>query len=185
MRRFRRYRGLLYSISAAYAVSWKCEVEEPMSLALVLFCDSCWRWDGRTPFKKYLAYRVRWGLNDEGRVRSARAKKMKAHSLDSLQERSAIDSTFKWRDAEVEKRSTFDVREFIDSLSPDAREAVRLALGTGGSSTRGYKGGTGGRTRGVQGGRMSRERLTDILTRRGWTRQRARSAFKEVQEALT
>lgn len=167
MKRYRKYRGLLYSISAAFAVAWKCEVEEPLSLALVLFCDACWRYDPQrnNSFRKYLTYRVRWGLTDEGKVRASRAKALHRVPLLDL----------------PQARSEFDLTEFIESLSPDARLAVSLALsGTGGSGTGGYR----GRVQGGTGGRMSRERLTDILSRRGWTRARSRQAFAEVREAL-
>lgn len=104
MRRYAKYRGLCYSISAAFAAAWRTEVEETLSLALVLFCDSCWRWDGSTPFKKYLAQRLRWGLNDEGKVRAARAKKLTRVPLLDMPQ------------AQAQAQSEFDLKEFLDSL---------------------------------------------------------------------
>jgi hypothetical protein len=182
MKRYRKYRGLVYSISAAFAVAWGVEVAEPMSLALVLFCDSCWRWDGRVPFRKYLAQRLRWGLNDEGRQRKLRAKLLtRVPLLDYPQ---------------AERESQFDLKEFLASMSEDARIAVRLALSTGGDTGGSLKlprtGGYRGRYRGVQGARTggyrghpSREYLEEVLrAKRGWTRARSRKAFKEIQEAL-
>lgn len=180
MRKFRQYRGVLVTISAAYATAWKTEVEEPYSLALVLFASACHRWrkDSHPPFRKYLAVFVRRGLNDEQKTRITRARLLPRVPLDDAPARS----------------EGFDLTLFVESLSPDAREAVRAALTEVAARTRGDTGGTGGRTRGAQGGRVradvrhapSRTAVEDhIMRTRRWTRDRTRRAFQEIQEALT
>jgi hypothetical protein len=131
MKRFRRYKGLLFCISSAFAVDWKCEPEEPYSLSLVLFTQACYEYDESRcdSFKKFLAFWVRRGLSYEQKRRVREAKHLRL-----LHEGEEVEHRY----------HSFDLSQFLESLSEDGREIVRAALNKGGLSP-----GTGGRTRGV------------------------------------
>lgn len=162
MLRWEKYRGLVFSISAAFAADWRCEVEEPYSLAILLFADAAHRWDGRVPWKKFLAMHIRQGLCKEQRRRVRRLRLLKQVVLTDYEGR-------------PEPR-VFDADLFVADLSPDAREAVRLALNKGAKKV--YKG-AGRRPK-----PMTKTELEKRLIRRGWTRARARTAFEEIRRNL-
>lgn len=183
MQKFKEYKGLLYCVSAAFAVNWKCETEEPYSLALVLFADACHRYDGSIPFGKWVASYVRKGLLIEQRERFRENRKVRF---------------FEELNSHPERKSEFELKQFVESLSEDGRAIVGIALdvcqpeqgGVGDNARLGklYKGGklrrTGGSRPRVQPPVTRAELETIMNRRRGWGRLRTRAAISEVEAAL-